>query len=277
VIPTNIPAPAGASPSGDGLTLGSGRVVVHAYVDFLCPFCKMFDERSRPTSTASSSRERSRSSTTRWASSPAVDEPLLVARVGGSGVGHRQVRPLQGCAVRAAETTPSPARRFIDTIDGDAGGLNGGTGVDHLRGDADNDILVVRDPNLQPSAAEREQLESLRRIASALGAQLIVEQADELVDAIVRTARKQGTTYILMGAPTARRGIARLAEPVANRLVRALPRRRRTPRRPAPRLWIAQHDLLVTHLVAVNSDPASRASRLGRRSPEADGRVTASA
>ncbi|MDX6719199.1 MAG: two-component system, OmpR family, sensor histidine kinase KdpD [Solirubrobacteraceae bacterium] len=88
---------------------------------------------------------------------------------------------------------------------------------------AELDILVVRDPNLQPSAAEREQLESLRRIASALGAQLIVEQADELVDAIVRTARKQGTTYILMGAPTARRGIARLAEPVANRLVRALP------------------------------------------------------
>lgn len=88
---------------------------------------------------------------------------------------------------------------------------------------ADLDILVVRDPAVQPSAAEREQLESLRRIASALGAQLVVEQADDLVDAVVRVARKQGTTYILMGAPTARRGIGRLAEPVANRLVRALP------------------------------------------------------
>jgi two-component system sensor histidine kinase KdpD len=88
---------------------------------------------------------------------------------------------------------------------------------------AELDILVVRDPDAQPSAAEREQLESLRRIASTLGAQLIVEQADDLVDAIVRVARKQGSTYILMGTPTPRRGIGRLAEPVANRLVRALP------------------------------------------------------
>jgi two-component system, OmpR family, sensor histidine kinase KdpD len=88
---------------------------------------------------------------------------------------------------------------------------------------AELDILVVRDPDGQPSAAEREQLESLRRIASALGAQLLVEPADDLVDAVVRVARRQGTTYILMGAPTARRGIGRLAEPVANRLTRALP------------------------------------------------------
>jgi two-component system sensor histidine kinase KdpD len=88
---------------------------------------------------------------------------------------------------------------------------------------AELDILVVRDPNRQPSAAEREQLESLRRIASALGAQLIVEQADDLVDATVRVARKQRSTYILMGAPAPRRGIGRIAEPVASRLLRALP------------------------------------------------------
>jgi two-component system sensor histidine kinase KdpD len=88
---------------------------------------------------------------------------------------------------------------------------------------AELDILVVRDPDLQPSAAEREQLESLRRIASALGAQLIVEQADGLVEAIVRVAKRQGTTYILMGAPARRRGIGRLAEPFANRLLAALP------------------------------------------------------
>jgi two-component system sensor histidine kinase KdpD len=88
---------------------------------------------------------------------------------------------------------------------------------------AELDILVVRDPNAEPSAAEREQLESLRRITSALGAQLIVEQADDLVAAIVGVARTRGTTYILMGAPTPRRGIRRLAEPVASRLVHALP------------------------------------------------------
>jgi two-component system sensor histidine kinase KdpD len=88
---------------------------------------------------------------------------------------------------------------------------------------AELDILVVRDPTVPPSAAERERLESLRRIASVLGAQLIVEQADDLVEAVARVARRQGTTYILMGAPGARRGLGRLGEPVANRLLRALP------------------------------------------------------
>ena len=88
---------------------------------------------------------------------------------------------------------------------------------------AELDILVVRDPNVAPSAAERERLESLRRIASVLGARLVVEQADDLVHAIARVARRQGTTYILMGAPSARRGIRRLAEPLAGQLIRALP------------------------------------------------------
>ena len=71
---------------------------------------------------------------------------------------------------------------------------------------AELDILVVRDPNAQPSGAEREQLESLRRIAAGFGAHLVVEQADDLVEAVVRVARQQGTTYILMGAPTPLRG-----------------------------------------------------------------------
>jgi two-component system sensor histidine kinase KdpD len=88
---------------------------------------------------------------------------------------------------------------------------------------AELDILVVRDPNVAPSAAERERLESLRRIASVLGAQLVVERADHVVDAVIRIARRQGTTYILMGAPSARRGFGRLAEPLAGQLVSALP------------------------------------------------------
>ncbi|MDX6688709.1 MAG: two-component system, OmpR family, sensor histidine kinase KdpD [Solirubrobacteraceae bacterium] len=88
---------------------------------------------------------------------------------------------------------------------------------------AELDILVVRDPGTEPSAAEREQLESLRRIASALEARLVVEQADDLVDATARFAREHGTTYVFMGSPTIRRGLGRLGEPVAVRLMRALP------------------------------------------------------
>jgi protein-disulfide isomerase len=37
--------PAGASADGTGIVLGSGPVTIDAYVDFLCPFCKMFEER----------------------------------------------------------------------------------------------------------------------------------------------------------------------------------------------------------------------------------------
>jgi len=38
--------PDGAPANGDGIALGSGPVVVDAYVDFLCPFCKMFEQQN---------------------------------------------------------------------------------------------------------------------------------------------------------------------------------------------------------------------------------------
>jgi two-component system sensor histidine kinase KdpD len=88
---------------------------------------------------------------------------------------------------------------------------------------ADLDILVVRDPGREPTAAEREQLENLRRIAAVLGAQLLVEEGDDLAEVAIRVARERGTTYVLMGAPSPRRGLRRLVEPVPQRIVRALP------------------------------------------------------
>jgi protein-disulfide isomerase len=47
-VQTTAPSrvPAGASPTGDGIVLGSGPVTVDAYIDFLCPFCRQFEERS---------------------------------------------------------------------------------------------------------------------------------------------------------------------------------------------------------------------------------------
>jgi hypothetical protein len=41
-------APAGAPPDADGIVLGAGPVRVDAYIDFLCPFCRQFEERSGP-------------------------------------------------------------------------------------------------------------------------------------------------------------------------------------------------------------------------------------
>ncbi|MEU6366669.1 thioredoxin domain-containing protein [Streptomyces sp. NPDC046931] len=40
--------PASASPTGDGIVVGSGPVQVDAFIDFLCPFCRQFEEKSGP-------------------------------------------------------------------------------------------------------------------------------------------------------------------------------------------------------------------------------------
>ena len=88
---------------------------------------------------------------------------------------------------------------------------------------ADLDILVVRDPHEEPSAKEREQLEALRRLAAVLGAGLFVEAGEDVAEVAGRVARERGTTYILMGQPRRTRGIARLREPLATRLLRELP------------------------------------------------------
>jgi len=41
-------APAGATPEGDGVVVGVGRVRVDAFIDFLCPFCKRFELSAAP-------------------------------------------------------------------------------------------------------------------------------------------------------------------------------------------------------------------------------------
>jgi two-component system sensor histidine kinase KdpD len=88
---------------------------------------------------------------------------------------------------------------------------------------ADLDILVVRDPGAEPSAEQRAELEALRRIAAVLGAHLIVEEGDDIAAVAARVARERGATYVLMGPPTTRRGLGRLAEPLPMRLLRLAP------------------------------------------------------
>jgi two-component system sensor histidine kinase KdpD len=88
---------------------------------------------------------------------------------------------------------------------------------------AELDILVVREPERAAEAGERARLEALRRLASVLGAHLIVEEGTDAAAVTARVARERGSTYVLLGAPPARRGLGRLAEPLPMRLVRALP------------------------------------------------------
>jgi two-component system sensor histidine kinase KdpD len=88
---------------------------------------------------------------------------------------------------------------------------------------ADLDILVVLDPEHVPGPGERARLEELRRLASVLGAHLIVEEAGDVVAGVARVARERGTTYVLLGAPRARRGLGLLRAPLPMRLLQELP------------------------------------------------------
>jgi two-component system, OmpR family, sensor histidine kinase KdpD len=85
------------------------------------------------------------------------------------------------------------------------------------------DVLIVRPPGKAPSASDREQLESLRRLCAMLGARLVVEEGEDVATLAVETARRLGSTYVLMGSPAPRRGLRRLRESLLMRLLESLP------------------------------------------------------
>jgi two-component system sensor histidine kinase KdpD len=96
--------------------------------------------------------------------------------------------------------------------------------------DATLDVLVVRPPGRPPSQQDRERLEALRRLTAMLGARLHVEEGDDVAAATIAIARELGITYLLLGTPAPRRGIARLRlaadapdRSLLDRLLRELP------------------------------------------------------
>jgi two-component system sensor histidine kinase KdpD len=76
--------------------------------------------------------------------------------------------------------------------------------------DAELDVLLVRPPGHPPSREDRERLESLRRLTAMLGARLRVEEGEDVAAVAISVARELGATYVLIGTPSARRGIGRL-------------------------------------------------------------------
>jgi two-component system, OmpR family, sensor histidine kinase KdpD len=93
--------------------------------------------------------------------------------------------------------------------------------------DAELDVLVVRPPGRPPSPEDRRRLEELRRLVSMLGASLRVEEGEDVAAVAIATARALGSTYVLMGTPSERRGLARLGgsseRSLLMRLLRGLP------------------------------------------------------
>ena len=87
---------------------------------------------------------------------------------------------------------------------------------------AELDLLWVRPPRTLSDEEERS-LTALRQLGSVLGARLIVEESDTLAEAVADVARRQRSTYILLGRARPARGLARLRVPLPQRLMELLP------------------------------------------------------
>jgi two-component system sensor histidine kinase KdpD len=76
---------------------------------------------------------------------------------------------------------------------------------------AELDLLWVADHPV--SIQEQEQVDALRRLASVLGAHLLIEPGEDIATTVQQVARDRGTTYVLMGSPSPRSGLRRLSTP----------------------------------------------------------------
>lgn len=85
------------------------------------------------------------------------------------------------------------------------------------------DLLWVKRPGASPTPEQERSLAALRQLASVLGATLLVEESDDVVDAVERVATARGTTYLLIGRSHDARGLARLRTPLPQRLMHSLP------------------------------------------------------
>lgn len=85
------------------------------------------------------------------------------------------------------------------------------------------DVLVVRPSGRTPTVEDREKLESLRRLTAMLGSRLLLEEGDDVAAIAIQTVERLGSTYVLMGRPAPRRGVARLRESLLTRLLDGLP------------------------------------------------------
>ncbi len=88
---------------------------------------------------------------------------------------------------------------------------------------ADLDLLWIRPPAGKLSDDQQAALGALRQLASVLGAKLIIEESDNVPEAIAEVARRQRSTYVLMGRSRPIRGVARLRTPLPQRLMELLP------------------------------------------------------
>ena len=90
---------------------------------------------------------------------------------------------------------------------------------------AELDLLwIVKPGQLAREESSNSELAAVRRLAAVLGAHVLVEEGDNMINVITRVAAERGTTYILMGTPPPRSAWARLTKPsLLYEILRALP------------------------------------------------------
>jgi two-component system sensor histidine kinase KdpD len=88
---------------------------------------------------------------------------------------------------------------------------------------AELDILHVVKPGQSGKEGQREQIDALRRLASALGAHVLVEEGHDVAETAARVARERGTTYVLIGEPRSAKGIRRFGVSLPEKLLLHLP------------------------------------------------------
>jgi two-component system, OmpR family, sensor histidine kinase KdpD len=89
---------------------------------------------------------------------------------------------------------------------------------------ADLDLLWVRRPGGDALSDDTgRSLHALRRLASVLGAELLIEEGDDVGETAARVCAQRGTTYVLLGSSRPAHGLGRLREPLPQRIVRLAP------------------------------------------------------
>jgi len=78
---------------------------------------------------------------------------------------------------------------------------------------AELDLLHVARPGTASKLDGDPDLQAIRRLASVLGAHLLIEEGDDIAEVAARVAHERGTTYVLMGRPNPRNPLERLARP----------------------------------------------------------------
>jgi two-component system sensor histidine kinase KdpD len=144
-------------------------------------------------------------------------------------VGHKRLRTIEPVSSReetiAADAPQAVGERLLALVEPYPGAqrLIRRAWRSSQRLGAEVDLLWVQPPGRALTDDQQRSLTALRQLASVLGARLLVQESDNVPETIADVARRQQSTYVLMGRSRPARGIARLRTPLPQRLMELLP------------------------------------------------------